>query len=256
MTNHKLTRRQFLARAGAAGVGLMAMGAMPSLAAEDKRPNIVFILSDDHRWNVMGHMGHPFIKTPNMDRLAREGARLVNAFATTALCSPSRASFLTGKYVHVHGVRGNQKPFPTARETTFPQLLKKAGYDTAYIGKWHMDGQTEVQPGFDRWVSFRGHSRYIDPPMIIDGKPTPHKGHMTDILTKYAVDWLKQDHKAPFLLYLAHKAAHVLTMPSSSEARKPMRMRSATTAASCRGSTIASARCSIRSRRPASSITP
>jgi len=125
----------------------MALGSLPLMAEDTKRPNIVFIISDDHRWNVMSHMGHPFIKTPNMDRLAREGVRLSNAFVTTSLCSSSRACFLTSKYVHLHGVRGNQQPSPTDKETTFPQLLQQSGYETAYVGKWHMDRQVVVQPG-------------------------------------------------------------------------------------------------------------
>lgn len=218
MTDHKLTRREFLTQAGAAGVGLMALGAAPLLAAEDKRPNIVFIISDDHRWDVMSCAGHPFMKTPNMDRLATEGALFSNAFVTTSLCSPSRGCFLTSKYVHHHGVATNSQPFPTAKETTWPQLLKKSGYETAYVGKWHMDGQTEVQPGFDRWVSFKAHGRYVNPQFIIDGKPEPQNGHMTDLLTKYAVDWIKQDHKAPFLLYLGHKAPHAAPNPEDRNA--------------------------------------
>lgn len=217
MTNHTLTRRQFLT-AGAAGVGLMALGASPLLAEEKKRPNIVFIVSDDHRWDVMSCMGHPFMKTPNMDRLAKEGARFANAFVTTSLCSPSRGCFLTSKYVHNHGVRGNSTPFPTAEQTTFPQLLKKSGYDTAFIGKWHMDGQIDVQPGFDRWVSFKAHSVYNNPLFVIDGEQERQTGHMTDLLTKYAVDWLKQDHKSPFLLYLAHKAPHAKPTPEARNA--------------------------------------
>lgn len=218
MSEQEVTRREFLARAGAAGVGLMALGAAPLLAEEKKRPNIVFIVSDDHRWDVMSCMGHPFMKTPNMDRLAKEGARFANAFVTTSLCSPSRACFLTSKYVHNHGIANNSTPFPTATQTTFPQLLKKSGYETAFVGKWHMDGQIDVQPGFDRWVSFKAHGRYIDPVFIIDGKPTPQTGHMTDLLTKYAVDWLKQEHKSPFLLYLAHKAPHAKPTPEQRNA--------------------------------------
>lgn len=210
MNTGSVTRREFLA----GSVGLMALGSFPLMAEDTKRPNIVFIISDDHRWDVMSHMGHPFMKTPNMDRLAREGVRLSNAFVTTSLCSPSRACFLTSKYVHLHGVKGNRQPFPTDKETTFPQLLQKAGYETAYVGKWHMDGQTAVQQGFDRWVSYKAHGRYIDPVFIIDGKQKPQKGHMTDLTTQYAVDWLKKRKSGkPFLLYMAHKAPHVKCTP-------------------------------------------
>ena len=219
MSVRKTTRREFLTHVGATGVGLMALGSLPLLADNEKRPNIVFIISDDHRWNVMSCMGHPFIKTPNMDRLAKEGVRLSNTFVTTSLCSPSRACFLTSKYVHLHGVRNNSTPFPTDKQTTFPQLLQKSGYETAFIGKWHMDGQIDVQPGFDRWASFKAHGTYIDPVFIIDGNRKPQKGYMTDLLTTYAVNWLKK-RKAdkPFLLYLAHKAPHVNCTPAERHA--------------------------------------
>ncbi len=219
MDGKSLTRRQFLIRTGAAGAGLMALGAGLSLSEEKRRPNIVFILSDDHRWDVMSCMRHPVIKTPNMDRLAKEGVRFSNAFVTISLCSPSRACFLTGKYAHLHGVQGNFTPFPTATMTTFPQILKKAGYETAFIGKWHMDSQDEVQPGFDRWVGFKAHGVYNNPVFNIDGQHVRQKGYMTDLLTKYATDWLKQDHKAPFLLYLAHKAPHAKCVPAERDAK-------------------------------------
>ncbi|HXZ34548.1 MAG TPA: sulfatase-like hydrolase/transferase, partial [Thermodesulfobacteriota bacterium] len=115
-------------------LGLIFSG---SVLGAEKRPNILFILSDDHRWDAMGNMGHPFIQTPSLDRLAKEGVRFNNAFVTTPLCSPSRASFLTGQYPHRHGVKNNLTPW-NDRNITFLELLKKAGYKNAFIGKWHM----------------------------------------------------------------------------------------------------------------------
>ncbi|HXG65334.1 MAG TPA: sulfatase-like hydrolase/transferase, partial [Blastocatellia bacterium] len=114
--------------------------------------NIVFILADDHRYDAMGFMGHPFLETPNMDALARNGAHMQNAFVTTALCSPSRASILTGLYAHRHRVVDNNNPVPPGT-IFFSQYLQQAGYQTAFVGKWHMGGDSDdPQPGFHHWV--------------------------------------------------------------------------------------------------------
>ena len=126
-----------------------------------KPRNIVFILTDDHRYDALGFMGHPLARTPNMDALAKGGAHMRNAFVTTALCSPSRASILTGTYAHTHGVVDNFTPIPPGLPNV-GQLLKQAGYQTALIGKWHIGDATDApQPGFDRWVSFRGQGEYL-----------------------------------------------------------------------------------------------
>ncbi len=178
-------------------------------AAETPRPNILFILIDDLRWDDMGCAGHPFVKTPHIDRLAREGALFRNAFATTPLCSPSRASFLTGQYAHTHGVRDNTNNAPLSqRLITFPRLLHDAGYETAFIGKWHMGTDDSPRPGFDHWVSFKGQGTYHNPTLNVDGKELRVNGYMTDILNARAVEFLKQPRTKPFLLYFAHKAVH------------------------------------------------
>jgi len=140
------------------------LGIFQYLSAKDDRPNIVLILCDDHRYDTLGFMGHPFIETPHMDRLAAEGVHFENAFVTTSLCSPSRASILTGMYAHRHGVIDNYNP---VREDLlfFPQLLQQEGYETAFIGKWHMGGnKDEPQRGFDHWVSFKGQGVYWTDP--------------------------------------------------------------------------------------------
>src|SRR6188508_3182056 len=125
------------------------------------RQNVIFVLVDDLRFDMMGSAGHPWLETPNIDALARRGVRLPNAFVTTALCSPSRASILTGQYAHRHRVVDNNSPIP-AGTTFFPQYLQAAGYETAFIGKWHMGGESDMpQPGFDRWVSFKGQGSYL-----------------------------------------------------------------------------------------------
>ncbi|MCC9658320.1 sulfatase family protein [Rhodopirellula halodulae] len=175
--------------------------------------NVVFILTDDHRFDAMGCAGHPFLETPNLDSIAANGTHIKNAFVTTSLCSPSRASILTGLYTHKHRVIDNNRLVPDGT-LFFPQYLQRAGYDTAFVGKWHMGGHhDDPRPGFDHWVSFRGQGNYLPPgpkyTLNVNGDRVKQKGYITDELTDYAVDWLKQrsDDK-PFFLYLSHKAVH------------------------------------------------
>ena len=186
----------------------------PSRAATPR--NVVFILSDDHRYDFMSFMkgAPPFLKTPSLDRMAAGGAHVRNAFVTTALCSPSRASILTGQYAHRHGVVDNSSPIPSGT-TFFPQYLQRAGYRTAFLGKWHMgeaDADDAPRPGFDHWVSFRGQGVYNDPVLNINGQRRQIRGYTTDVLTDQALEWLKRQGTAepdrPFLLYLSHKAVH------------------------------------------------
>lgn len=212
MTN-KLRFASFLA------LGLAIVGLVPVRAADlnlSKLPgakprNIVFILADDHRYDAMGFMGHPFLQTPNMDFLANQGVHLKNAFVATALCSPSRASILTGLYPHKHRIVDNNTAIQPGT-IFFSQFLQQAGYQTCFIGKWHMGGESDApQPGWDHWVSFRGQGSYlpVKAGLNVDGKKVPQKGYITDELTDYALDWLKgRDAKKPFMLYLSHKAVH------------------------------------------------
>jgi len=217
MSKTGLTRRQFITRAGAAALALPFFEVGKLYAAEE-RPNFVFILTDDQRYDAMSCAGHPFAKTPNIDRIANEGARFANAFVTISLCSPSRGCFLTGRYAHSHGVMDNATKFNDT-VPTFPLVLQKAGYKTAYIGKWHMDGDDGPHPGFDRWVSFKGQGVYDDPVLNIDGNNQKTPGYITDLLTDFAVDWLKQKREGPFCLYLAHKAVHGPFKPAARHAK-------------------------------------
>lgn len=190
------------------------VGAQPTQAPE----NVVFILSDDHRHDFMGfHEDAPdFLETPAMDRMVREGAHLKNAFVTTSLCSPSRASILTGHYAHNHGVVDNATPVPNGT-TFFPERLQDAGYRTGFIGKWHMgSASANPRPGFDHWVSFRGQGVYENPTLNVNGETVERDGYMTDLLTDYALDWLdEQDaREEPFFLYLSHKAVHAEFNPA------------------------------------------
>src|SRR5436190_9725784 len=173
------------------------------------RPNIVFILIDDLRWDELGIAGHPYIRTPNIDRLGREGAMFRNAFMTTPLCSPSRASFLTGQYAHTHGITDNVDRSAASHQLmTFPILLHQSGYETAFVGKWHMGNDDTPRPGFDRWVSFKGQGTYINQEFNEDGKKVQGNGYITDNLTDYAVQFINRRHEKPFLMYLSHKAIH------------------------------------------------
>jgi N-acetylglucosamine-6-sulfatase len=186
----------------AVGQPRLATSARPS-------PNIVFILVDDLRWDELGCTGHPFIKTPNIDRIAKEGAMFRNAFMTTPLCSPSRASFLTGQYANRHGITDNvDRSAASHKLVTFPALLHQSGYQTAFVGKWHMGNDDTPRPGFDRWVSFKGQGTYINPEINENGVAVNRSGYTTDILSGYAVEFIRRRHDKPFLVYLAHKAIH------------------------------------------------
>jgi arylsulfatase A-like enzyme len=214
---HPLSRRNFLKAGLAAGASLLAGPAWPEFShGETSPPNIIFILCDNQRWDFMGCAGHPFLQTPNMDRLAAEGVLFSNAFVTTSLCSPSRASFLTGQYAHTHGVMGNETPWHNDN-ITFLETLKSAGYDTAFIGKWHMPGRLPDLRGVNRFVTFtiqKGQGRYIDCPLIVDGEPTPsRKPYITEELTDYALDFMDQPRDKPFCMYLSHKAVHHRWIP-------------------------------------------
>ncbi|MBN2293417.1 MAG: sulfatase [Pirellulales bacterium] len=184
---------------------------------KDTKPrNIILVLSDDHRYDFMGFVnGCPeFLETPHMDRMARDGAYIQNAFVSTSLCSPSRASILTGQYAHHHGVVDNQRPVPKGT-VFFPEHLQLHGFETAFIGKWHMGhDHDDPRSGFDHWVSFRGQGTYFNPTLNINGQHAQHEGYTTDILTDQALAWLKQKRSGPFFLYLSYKAVHFPFQPA------------------------------------------
>ena len=186
--------------------------------AGSKPKNVIFILTDDHRFDFMGFTGKvPWLQTPNLDRLANEGAYFPNAYVTTSLCSPSRASILTGLYSHTHTVVDNAAPDP-GNLTFFPQYLQQAGYQTGYFGKWHMGNHSdEPQPGFDHWESFRGQGVYYAPTLNINGERHTYGEdiYITDLLTDHAVEWLEQrNNNQPFFMYLSHKAVHSQFSPA------------------------------------------
>lgn len=181
-----------------------------ALFGTEKKPDIVFILLDDLRYDAMSFMDHPYIQTPNMDQLRARGAWIKNAFVTTSICCPSRASFLTGTYASRHGVIDNE----TAEydpEITPPvsMYLQEVGYKTAMIGKWHMGYSGSPRKGFDHWLSFEGQGVYNNPTFNINGVESMFSGYTTDLLTDHAIEFIKeQDKEKPYFLMLSHKAVH------------------------------------------------
>jgi len=212
-TTHPVSRRSFLSLAGAACLGA-AVGTAPgpAHAAERKRPNILFIFSDDHSLQAIG--AYPtwlsaFCRqnavTPNIDRLAGEGALFTNSFCGNSLCSPSRAAILTGLHSHANGVMTLNKPI-NAGLWTYPRALREAGYQTAVFGKWHL---ASTRPETDYWRILPGQGSYLDPKFEGPDGMESHKGYATDIITDLSLEWLKKrDTSKPFMLMVQHKAPH------------------------------------------------
>jgi N-acetylglucosamine-6-sulfatase len=193
-------------RLAVAALACLFLSPVLRAAAPPESPNIIFILMDDLRWD---EIDYPFVNVPNIQRIAREGVRFRNAFVATPLCSPGRASILTGQYAHKHGIVDNTDRSPRSHElVTFPRLLHNAGYETAFIGKWHMGLDDNPRPGIDHWVSVKGQGGYLDPEFNVNGKRKKVPGYFTDVLNEFALDFLKQVHNKPYLLYLSHKAVH------------------------------------------------
>lgn len=183
---------------------------LPILAWGQERPNIIFVLIDDQRYDFLSFLDHPWIETPHIDRLARNSMYFDRAYVTTSLCSPSRASIVTGQYAHTHQVIDNDTPIKEGT-VTFPQELQSHGYQTAFVGKWHMGGQNAMpRPGFDYWASFKGQGAYENPVMNINGESVVKEGYTPDVLTELAVDFIRRNKASdrPYLLYLSHKSIH------------------------------------------------
>ena len=229
---------------GAAGLAAACLGGdapktpvAPSPEPRGPRPNgrrprnVLIVLTDDQRFDSFGFMGHPFLATPQLDRLAAKGTVLSNAFVTTSLCCPSRATMLTGRYAHDHGVIDNQSELASAWPT-FGTVAQEAGVQTAWIGKWHMGGHTPApRPGWSTWMSFRGQGRYtypggkkvarLDRGWDVDGTFEELSGYVTDILTERAEGWLRavDTTEHPFLLVVSHKACHAPFTPPPRHAK-------------------------------------
>jgi len=188
-------------------LGLIAAG-MAGAAEEPRRPNIVFVLSDDHKHDLLGIAGNPSVKTPHLDRLAREGAWLRQAYVVTPLCAPSRTAYLTGLYGHTSGFRTNNGPWPATFPPSFLSAAHDAGYRTAFLGKKHIYNTDEPLPGLDRWVSFVNQGLFVNPLMNIDGTRRTLEGANGDLLTDFAVDFIRQNKARPYAMVVAFKEAH------------------------------------------------
>ena len=202
-------------KASAAGFMLLAIACAapespgPPAGPAAERPNLVVVLVDDMRWDEFGAGGHPYLETPNIDRLAREGAWFVNAFHAVPLCSPNRATLLTGQFPSRHGIIDNLARNLTSHQLeTFNIPLQAAGYRTAFLGKWHMGNDPTPRPGWDYWAAMPGQGKATDPELNEDGKLNQLVGYTTDLLTDRAVGFIQREHAQPFLVYLAHKAVH------------------------------------------------
>ena len=174
-----------------------------------RKPNFLIILVDDLRFDEFGAGGHPYMRTPHIDRIAHEGALFERAFHTTPICSPNRASVLSGQYASRHGIIDNvARDLASHRLPNYHLELQRLGYHTAHIGKWHMGNDGRPRPGYDYWVAFDGHGRLRDPLLNIDGAYVPHHGYVTDILNDKALEFVSRKHDRPWSLFLAHKAVH------------------------------------------------
>jgi len=199
------TMMSFLAAARSLFVtGLLALLG-GSLAAAETRPNILFLFTDDHAAHSMSCYGSKINQTPHFDRIAAGGMRFDRCYVGNSLCGPSRAIILTGKHSHLNGFRKNGDRFDGS-QVTFPKLLQAAGYQTAVLGKWHLESDPT---GFNHWEILVGQGPYYNPPMIRNGERVKHEGYTTEIIGNLTLDWLKQrDTSKPFLLMSQHKAPH------------------------------------------------
>jgi arylsulfatase A-like enzyme len=201
-----ISRRDFVRSAGLASLALPFAGYSLPPQRSGRRPNILFIMADDHASQAVGCYGSRLNRTPNIDRIARDGVRFDNCFCTNGICAPSRAVILTGKHSHINGVRDNSVAFD-GNQATFPKLLHTQGYETSFLGKWHLKSDPT---GFDSWMILPDQGEYYNPDFIEMGEQKRIPGYVTDILADRAVEFLKshQDVTKPFLLMLHHKAPH------------------------------------------------
>ena len=184
---------------------------MISSCSNPEKPNIIFIMSDDHGYQAISAYNPDLIQTPNIDRIAKEGILYSRAFVTNSLCAPSRSVILTGKYSHLNGVKGNSEVFD-GNQQTLPKILRQNGYETAIVGKWHLKSEPA---GFDYWNVLPGQGDYYNPDFILQGKDTVYQGYVTEIITNLCIEWLKKrDKRKPFFLMMHHKAPHRSWMPA------------------------------------------
>lgn len=193
-------------------------------AAEVAKPNVIVMVSDDHRHDALGVVQRkqagdarfPFLRTPHLDRLAAGGIRFRNAFVTHSLCSPSRATLLSGRHTHEHGITHNELPFVSSE--TWAHVLSAQGWSTGYFGKWHMGNQRE-RPGFTESATYLNQGIYQNCPFLVNGKPVASEGWVDDVSTGHAIDFIRRMKDKPFALYLGFKAPHDKRTPPSRHAQ-------------------------------------
>jgi arylsulfatase A-like enzyme len=213
----KTTRRKFIKSVGLGTTALAVPGLISFSCMKKTRPNIVFIMSDDHAEQAISCYGSKLINTPQIDRIANEGIRFENSFVTNSICAPSRAVMLTGKYSHVNGLRDNRDEFDGS-QVTFPKLLQAAGYQTAVVGKWHL--KTEPT-GFNTSKILKGQGQYYNPTFFENGQENEYIGYTTDLITDKAIETMNQlEKEKPFCLLVHHKAPHRNWMPNTKHLNK------------------------------------
>ena len=221
MNKQSYSRRGFMKAAGLGAAALALPGCSGGMkffsgGKSGKRPNIIFIMTDDHASHALSCYGSRINKTPNLDRIAQEGMLFENCFCTNSICAPSRAVILTGKYSHLNGVIDNSEEFD-GEQQTFPKLLQEAGYETAMVGKWHLKSSPT---GFDYWNILPGQGVYHNPAFIEMGENKKYTGYVTDLITDFCLDWLKKrTSEKPFCLMYHHKAPHRRWQPDEKHAK-------------------------------------
>ena len=192
---------------------LLFLAPLLSYSQSRPRPNIIFIFSDDHAYQAIGAYGNKIAQTPNIDRIAREGALFTNSFVTNSICGPSRATLLTGKYSHMNGYKRNDRTLFNTDQTLFSKVLQQNGYQTAWIGKMHLNS---LPVGFDYWNILPGQGEYYNPDFISQPSDTTrYHGYVSDLITQFSTEWLeKRDNAKPFFLIVGHKATHRVWMPA------------------------------------------
>ncbi|MGL5921096.1 MAG: sulfatase-like hydrolase/transferase, partial [Bacteroidales bacterium] len=189
---------------GIAATGIQCTS--PKEKTTENKMNILYIMTDDHASSMIGCYGSPYGETPNIDRLANEGVRFTNSFVANSISGPSRACLLTGKHSHTNGKIDNEHLFDGSQQT-IQQLMQQAGYETAMIGKWHLESTPTC---FDFWEILPGQGDYYNPDFITPNGVVRNPGYVTNIITDKCIDWLEnmRDEEKPFLLFMHHKAPH------------------------------------------------